>query len=94
MLARLLVLTDQELILIRDDPRSKETRGVRYGGVWEYIPLQEMTSLSVNESGQEWLKLNIELASLGRVSFDFDRSRKPDLDRLIENFKQMEFSVK
>ena len=39
------VLTDKEFIVIQDDERTRENRGVRYGGKWRYIALKHIVRL-------------------------------------------------
>ena len=46
-LSHLAILTDNELILIRDDEESEENRGVRYGGVWYYLPLRHIAEFAL-----------------------------------------------
>ena len=37
--AHLAILTERDLILIRDDPSQREKAKSPYGGIWNYIPL-------------------------------------------------------
>jgi hypothetical protein len=61
-LAHLALLTDQEVILIEDDEYSSETRGVRYGGIWQYIPRRQITAVSLTEPANELVTLSLTLA--------------------------------
>ena len=62
-LAHLAILTDSELILIRDDESSEENRGVRYGGVWHYIPILHIQSLSLSEPENDRLRLSVAFSN-------------------------------
>jgi hypothetical protein len=64
-LAHLVILTDKELIFIGDDKRLAETRGERYGGVWQYVPLRWVTSVSLTEQEGGLLTVSIHLACGG-----------------------------
>lgn len=65
-LAHLSILTDKEVIFIGDDKRSTERRGVRYGGIWQYIPLRHIVSVSVAERSGNLLTLSLELSNQAR----------------------------
>jgi hypothetical protein len=61
-LAHLLVLTDQELIVIQDDERSQDNRGVRYGGKWHYISLDHLEAVEVQEERDELIRLSLTVS--------------------------------
>ena len=49
-LAHLVILTDSELIVIRDDPSSPAScDDTHYGGVWDYLPLSRVCEASLDE---------------------------------------------
>ena len=58
-LAHLAILTGTELIVIHDDETSEENRGVRYGGVWHYIPIRHIRSLVLSEKGSDQLIFSV-----------------------------------
>jgi hypothetical protein len=66
VLAHLALLTDQEVILIRDDEHSTENRGVRYGGIWQYIPLRHISALKLSEPASGLVTLSLILACGGQ----------------------------
>ena len=65
-LAHLAILTDKELIVIADDERSKESRGKRHGGKWQYIALSHIDAVSLREQPDNLLALDLALAPGGR----------------------------
>ena len=61
-MTHLLILTDRELIIIREDEASPQWRDEsRYGGVWKYIPLDKITSISLAPKETNLLALVIHL---------------------------------
>ncbi len=77
ILAHLALLTDKEVIFIRDDENSTETKGKRYGGVWQYVPLRNIMASKLTESGDDLVTLSLALA-LGGQQLDkvFEASNK------------------
>lgn len=62
-LAHLAVLTDKEVIFIGDDPRLMEVKGGHYGGIWQYIPLRHIVSVSLTERADDLWTLSLNLTS-------------------------------
>jgi hypothetical protein len=87
--AHLTILTDQELILIRDDERGKEIRGVRYGGVWQYIPLRSIISVSLARPSNDLLALVITLSPDETLQKIFAVSSKPELEQLRDKIEKL-----
>jgi hypothetical protein len=57
--AHLTVLTDCELINIRDDDSQRWMKGSPHGGIWTYIPLGKIASVSVSGRENDLLVLSI-----------------------------------
>jgi hypothetical protein len=81
-LAHLTLLTDKELILIRDDERAVKKAGKRYGGVWRYIPLRGIVSAAVAPAEDGLLTLSLGLTLDGRVDRVFALARRGELEQL------------
>ena len=82
--AHLLLLTDSELILIREDEDSPVWRsGVRYGGVWLYLPLTKLKQLRLTGQSDEPLTLTIELPHGDQVQTLFARDQQPAVERFV-----------
>ena len=78
------ILTDQELILIREDAvRRKEDR---YGSIWDYIPLSKVKSLSVSEKASDLLGLAVQLPEGTSFELLFQASAKDELNQLLNQF--------
>ena len=79
--AHLTILTDRELIIIRDTGAEK---GIRYGGVWTYIPLSKITSVSLTPTGNDLLTLSIHLPGGDRIESLFCPAARQEVDLLLE----------
>jgi len=81
------ILTDRELIVIQEDvARRKEDR---YGGIWDYIPLNKIKSLSLSEKADNLLVLTVQLSENTGFEFLFQTSAKEELDQLLTRFKEL-----
>lgn len=82
-LAHLAILTDKEFIVIQDDERSRESRGIRYGGKWQYVALRHISAVSVREHADDVLMLALTLSPGGRrLEFAFAASRRQEIAQL------------
>lgn len=82
-LQHLVMLTDQELIIIQDDERSKEIRGVRYGGKRQYIALRHIRAVELEDDGGDLLRLKLTLAPGGQqMAILLSASKKPEIAQL------------
>lgn len=88
-LTHLTILTDRELILIRDDERSKAIKGVRYGGVWQYIRLGSIRSVKLEEAGFDLPSLVIDLVSGDAIKKSFAAASKSELEPLRDKLQEM-----
>jgi len=87
VLAHLLILTDKEIILIHDDERSTEKKGVRYGGVWQYISLRHITALTISDAVNDQVVFSLTLAgSEQRLDQVFAASSLQALDHFQNEF--------
>jgi hypothetical protein len=82
--AHLTILTDRELIIIRDDARWSST--AKYGGIWDYIPVTKILSLSQSETGDRLVGLTISLQDGARLDLVFQASAREEIARLFERF--------
>jgi hypothetical protein len=81
------ILTDGELITIREEVGwgGKE----RYGGVWDYVPVDKIVSLSLSEKGSSLLNLSIQLPEGARLDSLFQASARQDLEQLLDHVKKL-----
>ena len=82
------ILTDRELIIIREDePKSRDVS--RYGGIWDYIQLNKIKSLTLNRKDNDLLVLSIKLQEGAQLENLFQASAKEELDQLLEQFNKL-----
>ena len=82
--AHLLILTDRELIIIHDDSDSpKSADDTRYGGVWDYIPLNKITEVDQIEQETGLLALTVQLPDSDHVEVLFQPDRRTDVERFV-----------
>lgn len=81
------ILTDRELIVIREEmTRRKEDR---YGGIWVYIPLNRIISLSLSEKDNNLLELLIQLPENIQLELLFQVSARGEINQLMDRFKEL-----
>lgn len=82
--AHLVMLTDHELIVIEDDERTKEIRGVRYGGKRHFIPLVNISSATRLATSDDRLALSLKLTpGEHQLAFLFASSQEHAVARLL-----------
>ncbi|HSD83623.1 MAG TPA: hypothetical protein VLG46_07185 [Anaerolineae bacterium] len=80
----LLILTEHELIIIRDDPDSPPyLDNTRYGGIWDYIPLNKIERITWRERDAEALTVSLELPRGDRVESLFATNRRGEVERFL-----------
>jgi hypothetical protein len=83
----MIILTDRELILIQEEvARRKEDR---YGGIWDYIPLRKIESLSLREKDGKLLVLSIQLPGSIRLELLFEIFSRGEVNQLVVRFSEL-----
>jgi len=86
VMAHVLILTDRELIIIRDDPESPRAFDqARYGGVWDYIPLGKIERLACQGRDDDVLSLSLDLPLGDRVESLFAANRRAEVERFLHH---------
>jgi hypothetical protein len=75
------ILTDRELIMIREDER--QTGEDKYGGIWDFIPLNKIEALSLNTKGNDLLVLSIQLVGDFYLESIFHVSMRKEIDQIL-----------
>jgi len=89
-MSHLLILTDHELIIIHDDPESpKSADDTRYGGVWNYLPLNKIAGVDQIDQGTGLLTLVVQLPHDDRVEVLFQPDRRAELERFVTQLKSV-----
>jgi hypothetical protein len=81
------ILTNRELIMIRE--QLLQNRKDNYGGIWDYIPLNKIATLSVNPKDENLLALSIRMLTDDQLEFLFQASMKAEIDQLIALFRKL-----
>ncbi len=87
-LSHILIQTDRELISIRDDETSQHLKdGSRYGGIWNYVPLNHLHDLIIEDAPDGLVDLILILPAGDKLGMSFDRERSPELEQFVEKVK-------
>jgi hypothetical protein len=82
--AHITILTDKELIIIQDEPTKLRDRDVEYGGIWKYIPLRRIASMSLAQREDNLFVLSIHLSADDRIDVLFAASNEPELRLFLD----------
>jgi len=91
--AHLTILTNSELIVIRDDEKQVWLKGARYGGIWRYIPLDKVTAVSITSKESELLVFSILLTKNQHVDSLFQASKQTELELLLEQVRSQDSRI-
>lgn len=81
------MLTDKELILIRETERM--VHDDRYGGVWDYVPLDKIKSASILQKQDGLLALVVELFDGHNLETHYLPSLRTELEVMAKILSQM-----
>jgi hypothetical protein len=85
--AHMSILTDRELIIIREDARRGED--MRYGGIRDYIPLSKIVSLSQRDHANNLREFSIHLPENVCLDLLLQADARSEIDQLIGQFKMV-----
>jgi len=87
--AHVLLLTDRELIILRDDPDSPQSfDNTRYGGVWDYIPLDKIERIAWRDKDAEVLAVTLDLPLGDRIESLFPVERRAEVERFFQQVSE------
>jgi hypothetical protein len=81
------ILTDRELITIREE--EEQVASEKYGGIWNYIPLDKIRKMSLIPRSANLLVLSIQLPCNDHLECVFQSSVKREVDQLIDRFREL-----
>ena len=81
--AHLTILTDKELIIIRDEAGVRWNPDAKYGGIWTYVPLDRIATTSVAKTGDGLLAVSIHLPGNDRIDALFSASQEEEVTLLL-----------
>jgi len=80
-------LTDRELITIREILYKGDRE--RYGGIWDYLPLDRIERLSVAGEEDGLVALSIHLPGESRIQLQYEPAARDGLDALVGKFSEL-----
>jgi hypothetical protein len=83
------ILTDKELIIVRDGIGKQWGKGVRYGGVWHYISLKKIASILLTDGDNDLLIMSINLPGNDRIDALFSVSNRREVDLFLTRFESL-----
>lgn len=88
-LAHLTILTDKELIIIKDEEliEVKNKSNVKNGGVWAYIPLHKILTITLDGDVRKDLLTLVISVKNDDISLYFSSLKQLDLEEIIKEFK-------
>jgi hypothetical protein len=86
--SHLVILTDRELIVIREEDLTHLIKGNRYGGIWRYIPLRSLRSQKLSESGA-LLSLDLVLDEGSEIQILYRKQSRLDVESLMAGIESM-----
>jgi hypothetical protein len=81
--SHLVILTDRQLIIIKDENPGGWGDDTRYGGIWNYIPLDKIASVSLAPKNDSLLALSIHLPQNDHIDSLFSVSNKQELELFL-----------
>lgn len=86
-LSHLSILTDRELILIQEGTGQRWGGDIRYGGVWHYIPLDKITSISLTGPDDDLLTMSVRLPEGDCIDSLFSVSNRQEVDGFLSQLE-------
>jgi hypothetical protein len=87
------ILTNKELVLIEDGLSTTRGGSIRYGGVWHFIPLNKINSISLTDATDNLISLSIGLPKDDHIKVHFSPSNKERLERLRQRVSALSVSI-
>ena len=85
--AHIEILTESELIIIRDEKHADWEGGRPYGGIWTYIPLDKIVAAALTEDSGDLATLAIELPHDEQVTSVFSGPNQPHAEELLRHIR-------
>lgn len=81
--SHLFILTDKEIILIREDDLTHSIKGAHYGGIWQFIARANLASLKIHESDGNRFFLQINLRGDQTIHLLFRNENRIGVEEMI-----------
>jgi len=73
--------------MIREEAR--QSGNDRYGGIWNFIPLSKIVTLSLREKNTSLVVLSIQLPEREHLEYLYQASAMEDLGKFLAQFKTL-----
>ena len=85
----IVILTDRELIVISEESGSlwQSFGAIKYGGIWQYVPLERISAASIVTRNDGLLTLFLELPRGERLEMLFSTSSRSELESLVARLR-------
>ena len=81
--AHLTILTDKELIIIRDEAGVRWNPDAKHGGIWTYVPLDKIAATSVEKTDDGMLTVAMHLPGDDLIDLLFSGLREEEVMLLV-----------
>jgi hypothetical protein len=78
-----------ELIFIHEDEVKTKINKFEYGGIWHYIPLRSIVSVSLEGQVKNLITLSFHLFPNGHLKKVFESSKKYELEQLRNKIQEL-----
>jgi hypothetical protein len=85
----LTILTDKELIIIKEDYKPRKSKIDRYGGHWYFIPPEKIAKLSIADNEEKrYFTLKVDLANGSTIENIYSIDNKAAVNSIIEEISR------
>ena len=88
------ILTDKELILVREDHQKTWDRDIKHGSIQTFIPLGKIAGFAITEAPKNLLLLTLDIPNDAPVELLFVDSHRYEIDRLLDRLSQLTAGAK
>ncbi|MCT4620050.1 MAG: hypothetical protein N4A62_11750 [Marinisporobacter sp.] len=88
--AHIMVLTNNELIMIRQEHELQKDKDSKYGGVWDYIPFNKIKNMTLAKKEEKGLlAFSVNLLNDESMHSIFSSDNEKTVNKLIEEFHHL-----
>ncbi len=90
----LLVLTEEELLMIKETAQRKKSATQKYSGIWTHIPLMKINTIELAPSNDGWGELTIQLEGQKPLTLHYQEDHMEKVQQLIDGLISQKTQVK
>jgi hypothetical protein len=88
--SHIIILSHKELIMIQDGTGDRWGRSIRHGGIWNYIPLTGIASISTQGTQNDLLTLSIHLPGDEGIDSIYSISNRQQVEILLRRVEAIQ----